>query len=144
LEATDVDFRRLHDRRREVAVLLLVLGAIRILLGALLFFTGRDTLAAGAGAPIVLVAVDLFLGSFMIVAARSAQQRPTNAATTVLAAWIVTQVLVLAVSPLRFVTSLIGRILVSIGLGRALIAARASEALHTELVRRQSGDEASE
>jgi hypothetical protein len=134
LEATSSEYRTMRNRLREVAILLVVFGALRVVLAIFLYASARDALDESmvAGARLAL-AVDIVAGCGLIVAARFAAEHPRRVAVSVLVGWLILQILVALSSPLMFLRGLLGRLIWTLALARGVAAAGRAEALHREL-----------
>ena len=76
----------------------------------------------------------MLVGAVMILGAWQVRTRPRKTAIAILTVWLVSQVLLLIVFPLTFVFGLLGRLLITGGLVRCVVAAGAAEALRRDLV----------
>jgi hypothetical protein len=134
LEATSAEFRALRNRLRETTAILVAVGALRILLSALVFaLSGDDLDSAGLALLRSLAVFDAIVGAGILCSAWFVRQYPRRVAISVFAAWGITQALVLLIAPLQFLMGTLGKLFAAALLARCVMAAASAEDLRRRL-----------
>lgn len=134
LAASNDDFRKMRNRVREAGVLLMVLGAIRIVMSLYIFASSYDSIDEMTTLLALFVGIDVLIGIAMIVASRFVERNPRRVAWGVLVGWIALQVFRALIAPVSFALGLVGSLFITVVLVRVVFAAGAAEELRARLV----------
>ncbi len=134
LDATSSEFRMMKSRLREAAILVFVLGALRLVFSTFLYVSSDD----GIDDPVralerILLAIDWTVGVALIVASRFVEKRPRATIMAVVGIWLAVQCLMAMIAPLTLAQAILVNVFVIAVLARGFIAARDAENIRRTL-----------